>query len=475
MKRLVVVSNRVAPIEEGTPPTGGLAVGLSEALQRTGGLWFGWTGDVVDGPGGKVKVESSGAVAFATVDLSRDDYEAYYNGCSNQALWPLLHYRVDLMTFKREHYRGYLHVNEKFAKVLKPLLDPGDVIWIHDYHLIPLADALRRLGVRQPIGFFLHTPFPPRQIVSAFPGHKDLFQRLFAYDLVGFQTAADLECFRDYVERELDGEVRSPDSLRLSGRDLRVGAFPIGIDTENIEELAATGESVRRTRRLRESFGDAELIIGVDRLDYTKGLFDRLQAFQTFIERHEDERGRVVLLQIAPPSRTGILNYKHTRELTNALAGEINGRYGEPYWMPIRYLNRSFSRRTLAGLYRMSRIGLVTPLRDGMNLVAKEYVAAQRPEDPGVLILSCFAGAAAELEGALIVNPYDYDEVAEAIYRGLHMPIAERCERWTEMMAVLRDNSAAIWCTRFIDFLVSARAALRQPPPEQRAAVRAAS
>jgi trehalose 6-phosphate synthase len=454
--RLVVVSNRVAMTDPGSKAAGGLAVGILAALKRSGGMWFGWSGEVRENAPLAAECGEQDGITYATLDLRQRDYEQYYNGFANRGLWPVFHYRTGLLQYQREDFAGYLRVNRQFAQHLAPLIKPGDLIWAHDYHLLPLASELRQLGIEQPMGFFLHTPFPAAEILRVLPPHHQLMRALCAYDLVGFQTEKDVEGFRDYLLRQAGGRAVGEGEMHAFGRKLRAAAFPIGIDVEGIAEQAAHAARSRHTRRLAESLRRRDLIIGVDRLDYSKGLPQRFRAFERMLELFPDTRGRVAFMQIAPPTRSEVPEYMAIRRSLETAAGHINGRFAEFDWMPLRYLNKSFAQRTLAGFFRAARVGLVTPLRDGMNLVAKEYAAAQDPAAPGALVLSCFAGAAQELGDALIVNPFDVDAVAEAIHQALTMPLGERIERWQSMMAVLRRNDIAHWRDCFVDALADA-------------------
>jgi trehalose 6-phosphate synthase len=444
MSRLVVVSNRVALPKESR--AGGLAVALRAALAEEGGLWFGWSGRKRRSPSGKLHREREGNVEYATLDLSREDFDAYYNGFANRTLWPLLHFRMDLVDYSRETYAGYRRVNALFADRLAPLLRESDIVWIHDYHLIPLAQRLRERGVGNRIGFFLHVPMPSPDLLAALPEHHELFAALSAYDLVGFQTVRDLERFQDYVRLFGDGRILTPGLMETSGgRRFRGGAFPISIDTATIARQSAEAIDKPSVRRLAESLTGRALAIGVDRLDYSKGLPERFRAFERHLERHPDQQGRLTFLQIAPPSRSDVPEYRILRSQLEGLAGHINGLHAVPDWTPVRYVNRNFSHAVLTGFYRLADIGLVTPLRDGMNLVAKEFVAAQDPQDPGVLVLSRFAGAAQELPEALLVNPYDLDGVADAIATAHAMPLRRRRERWRAMMDTLERHDITAW------------------------------
>ena len=449
MSRLVVVSNRVALPQENR--AGGLATALRAALSEEGGLWFGWSGRRVREASGALHEARDGDIRYATLDLSHEDHELYYNGFANRTLWPLLHFRPDLVDYRRETLAGYLRVNALFAERLAPLLREDDTVWIHDYHLIPLARMLRERGVGCRMGFFLHVPMPSSDLVAALPGHQALFGALAAYDLVGFQTARDVDRFRDYMRLFAGGRLLVDARVQdADGRIFSAQAFPISIDTAQIERQALQALRKPAVRLLRESLGNRQLCIGVDRLDYSKGLPDRFHAIARFLERYPQLRGQVTSLQIAPPSRSDVPEYRALREQLEGLTGRINGRHAEPDWTPLRYVNRNFPHDVLTGFYRVARIGLVTPLRDGMNLVAKEFVAAQDADDPGVLVLSRFAGAFNELPEALPVNPYDLDGVADALAQAARMPVAERRERWSAMMQRLRTHDITAWRRRYL-------------------------
>ena len=457
--RMVVVSNRVAPVNEGRAAAGGLAVAVLAALRRSGGIWFGWSGKVVTVPDETVDLTESGRVARASVDLGERDYEEYYNGFANATLWPLFHYRVDLVNFERGNYIGYRRVNVDFARKLTSVLRPDDIIWAHDYHLIPLGEELRRLGVRNRMGFFLHTPLPPRELLATLPVHKELMRCFSFFDLVGFQTETDRSHLCTYLAREAGARVEERAGgavVRAFRRTFRVEVHPIGIDTGYVERNAAATAGIAEVERLQTSLAGRRLIIGVDRLDYSKGLPQRFDAFAQLLRTYPRNLNRVSLMQVAPPTRGGVAEYSETRRTLETLAGHVNGALADVDWVPIRYLNKSFSRRTLFGFLRLARVGLVTPLRDGMNLVAMEYLASQPPDDPGVLVLSRFAGAAQYLPDALIVNPYDVEGVAKAIQAALTMPLEERRDRWRKSMQVLRSNSVEVWYERFVTRLAEA-------------------
>jgi trehalose 6-phosphate synthase len=454
MGRLVVVSNRVSL--PGETRAGGLAVALRAALAERGGLWFGWSGRTVSGPSGEMHEEREGDTRYLVVDLSRRDFDDYYNGFANRTLWPLLHFRMDLVDYTRQTYAGYRRVNELFADRLVPELREDDLVWIHDYHLIPLAQRLRERGVGNRIGFFLHVPMPSSDLLAALPEHREVFAALSSYDLVGFQTGRDLERFQDYVRLYGGGEVVGAGVLAMpGGRQFHGGAFPIGIDVPTITSQAARAVKRLPVKRLRESLSGRRLAIGVDRLDYSKGLPERFRAFERHLERHPEQGGQLTFLQIAPPSRSDVPEYRQLRRELETLAGHINSGHATPDWTPVRYVNRNFAHEVLTGFYRTADVGVVTPMRDGMNLVAKEYVASQDPEDPGMLVLSRFAGAAHELDTALQVNPYDLDGVADALAQALAMPLPERRERWRAMMDTITGYDIHAWRRDFLDRLAA--------------------
>ncbi|MFC7704816.1 alpha,alpha-trehalose-phosphate synthase (UDP-forming) [Plastorhodobacter daqingensis] len=470
MGRLIVVSNRVpVPDRNGNPPAGGLAVAVHAALQSDGGIWMGWSGETTEGEPGPPTVRQEGNISYVLSDLSQTDVDEYYNGFANRVLWPIFHLRLDLAEYARREMAGYFRVNRLFAERLVPMIQPDDVIWVHDYHLIPLADELRKRGVTNRIGFFLHIPWPPADIMFAMPIYDTILRSLASYDLIGFQTDYDLENFIGCLRREGCGDqIRGPDGgdiavgnntgagswIRACGRDFAAAAFPIGIDTARFASLAARVTARGQVRDMRRSLEGRALIIGVDRLDYSKGIAQRIDAYERFLQNNPDDRERVTMLQVAPKSRSDVPEYRAMQDAIATQCGQVNGRHGTINWVPIRYVNRSLSRAILAGLYREARVGLVTPLRDGMNLVAKEFVAAQDPEDPGVLVLSRFAGAARELAGgAVFCNPYDTDQTASAIAQALSMPLAERQERWQRMMGRLLDYDITHWCRDFMTAL----------------------
>lgn len=452
LSRLIVISNRVSRPSSGNQ--GGLAVALSQALRESRGIWFGWSGEVTDNFNGHIGFAEDEGVKTATIDLEEQDVDEYYNGYANKTLWPLFHFRIDLAEYARDFEGGYNRVNKRFAETVSPLIEPDDVIWVHDYHMIPLGQMLRDRKLKNRIGFFLHIPWPPTRLLVSLPHHTKLVQSLFAYDVVGFHTEEWLESFRHYVEREMGGSVDG-DKVTLGDRTIRAIACPIGINAREFAEAATSDPAQEMYEKVRRSLQDRAMIVGVDRLDYSKGLEERFNGYARFLRDHPEQHGQVVLTQIAPPSRGEVESYQQIRATLDSTAGRINGEYSDVDWTPIRYVNQGYPRDKLAGVYRAAKIGLVTPLRDGMNLVAKEYVAAQDPENPGVLILSRFAGAAAQLKDALLINPYSPEEMSDSIVKALAMPLDERKRRWRAMMDCVEDEDISWWREKFTSRLMA--------------------
>jgi trehalose 6-phosphate synthase len=452
--RLVAVSNRVNVPRPRATPAGGLAVGVLAAMRSRGGLWFGWSGEVTDDEPGAAALTVRQDVSFATIDLPRDDFEPYYGGYCNGALWPMFHYFIGTVQYSESQHAAYARVNRLFAERLHPLLRDDDLVWVHDYHLIPLSRELRALGVTRPLGFFLHIPFPHAEALRALPGFESLVRDLLAYDLVGFQTRRDLACFRSAVAEVLGpGALRPDDFVQHGGRRTRLGVFPIGVDVESVQHEARHSLSSDSVKRMASGLLGRRCVIGVDRLDYSKGLVDRFLAYERYMEAHPENLNRITFLQIAPLSRADVRTYAKIRRSLEQAAGRINGRFADTDWTPIRYLNRNFSHETLMGFLRNACVGVVTPVRDGMNLVAKEFVAAQDPADPGVLVLSTLAGAAEEMDDALLVNPRDPRAVANAVHQALIMPLDERRARHERLMQGLRRDDIHAWHGRFVQQL----------------------
>jgi trehalose 6-phosphate synthase len=463
VNRLIVVSNRVS-VDGNNPSQSGLGVALSAALKESGGIWFGWSGEQAAVFNGEIDLRRRAGVTTATVALEQQDIDEYYDGYANRTLWPLFHYRIDLAQFERGFAGGYQRVNRRLAVTVAPLIEPGDRLWVHDYHLIPLGSELRRRGYRNPMGFFLHTPWPPRRLLTTLPEAKSLVESLFAYDVVGFQASEWLASFLDYATGEMAACVGKDGFVRLGGRRTRFITCPIGIDAEAMQTLVA-GEEARAVHdRMRASAAGRAMIVGVDRLDYAKGLEERFLGYERFLAEHPEQRNQVFLLQLAPPTRAAVESYQRIRNTLDALSGRINGAHADLDWVPIRYVNQGYPAGALAGIYRAARVGLVTPLRDGMNIVAKEYVAAQDGNDPGVLILSRFTGAAEQLEGAVLVNPHSAEEISDAIRLALDMPLEERIQRWRLMMNNVERENVIWWRERFTEALRGVHAGVLRAP-----------
>ena len=468
MSRLVAVSNRVTVPRRVVPP-GGLALGVHAAMQSRGGLWFGWSGEIADREPESARIVIRDRITYGTIELTQADHDQYYLGFCNGALWPLFHYFLDAVHYHEEQYEAYLRVNRTFAHKLYPHLEPDDLIWVHDYHLIPLAQVLRELGAQQPLGFFLHIPFPHIEALRALPVYGELMRSLIDFDFVAFQTERDLDCFRSAVVDLWGPEAIAPDgSVSACGRRTTLDHIPIGVDVDAVNAAAVAAQASDAVQRMVAGLVGRRCVIGVDRLDYSKGLVERFDAYARFLEAFPENQNRVTFLQIAPLSRTDVRAYAQIRRMLEQAAGRTNGKYADTDWTPIRYLNRNYPHPNVLGFMRSSQVGLVTPLRDGMNLVAKEFVAAQDPGDPGVLVLSTLAGAARELTGALLVNPKDTSGVARAIQQALQMRLPERRDRHQQMLDVLRRNDITHWHTRFIEGL------RRAVPAPQRPAARAA-
>jgi len=452
--RIVIVSNRVAvPETPRAPVAGGLAVAVKAVLKNRNGLWFGWSGKVDDAAAGaEPHTIQMNKITYSLIHLSNLDYQEYYNGLANRVLWPILHYRVDLQEYSRADATGYMRVNRLLADKLSSFIREDDVIWVHDYHLMPFGRELRAKGHKNRIGFFLHIPFAPPDIAQALPSHREILGSLAYYDLVGFQTENDRDNFANYLTLHGARQMRNG-AYEIDGLRVRLGAFPVSIETAIYARMARNAARSPLVRRVKESLGECRLILGVDRLDYSKGIPERIKGFERFLEGHPHWHSRVTLLQITPKSRSEIKEYSDMEAEVTGLIGRINGRFGDVAWTPIRYVNKSYSRTALAGIYRAADVTMVTPLRDGMNLVAKEYVAAQDAANPGVLILSEFAGAAKELHGALLINPHEADAVAAALARALEIPLDERRARHAPMLEYLLENDIKAWSEEFLSAL----------------------
>ncbi|TWJ06727.1 trehalose 6-phosphate synthase [Altererythrobacter ishigakiensis] len=433
---------------------GGLAGALNSALKDYGGIWFGWSGEESEDRTGNINLQRNDGVTTATIDLSTRDIDEYYNGYANSTLWPLFHYRLDLTEYERETGKGYERVNERFAECVTPLIEEDDLVWVHDYHLLPLGERLRSRGLKNRIGFFLHIPWPPARLFVSLPYHERLVRTMLDYDLIGFQTEEWLESFLHYCRKELGADVdENSGQISFEGQTAIARAYPIGIDWEHFQAQGAKEEAKVAEKRLLSSTRDRTAMIGVDRLDYSKGLPERIDGIGRFFDQHPERVRDLVFIQIAPPSREDVESYQKIRTELEQKTGQINGARSEVDLVPIRYVNHGYSHAELYGFFRASKIGLVTPLRDGMNLVAKEYVAAQDPDDPGVLILSRFAGAAHQLGDAVLVNPHSPDDLSHAIRVALDMPLKERKARYLAMIDTIRDDNVQDWTKRFCEDL----------------------
>ncbi len=456
MNRLVVVSNRVPAPSAAGAQAGGLAVALEALMGQRGGLWFGWSGAVSESTATRT-VETDG-VHYATIDLTPEEHDRYYNEFSNGTLWPLLHSMPELMTFDRRNAQVYRAVNDRFAASLEPILRPGDLVWVHDYHLMALPALLRARGVSAPIGFFLHIPFPSPDMLASVPESAALVRDLLDADLIGFQTDNDAENFAEAACRLGNAARAGGGWLSVGTRRVRLGVFPVEIEPHDFAAMAGDAWLGAPSERLRRSLSGQQLILGVDRMDPTKGLLQRMAGYRRLLETRPAWHRRVTLLQIAAESRKDVVAYKDLREAVEQEAGSINSAFSEPDWTPLRLIARAGARSTMAGYMREARVGLVTPLRDGMNLVAKEFIAAQNPQDPGVLVLSRFAGAARQLTSALLVNPHDADEVADALDTALTMSLPDRQARWSLAWDAIKDSSALGWGRTFVAALLRATA-----------------
>ncbi|MBY0567988.1 MAG: trehalose-6-phosphate synthase [Hyphomonadaceae bacterium] len=465
MSRLIVVSNRISKAApEGASSQGGLAMAISAALRQSSGIWFGWSGNATEEFTGQISMQRENDVTVATIDLEAQDIEEYYNGYANRTLWPLFHYRIDLTQYERSFGEAYARVNKRFADTLLPLIGPDDIVWIQDYHLIPLGRELRERGVKNAIGFFLHIPWPARELILTLPRHRQLVESLFHYDVIGFHTEEWKNAFQSYVIHDADGMTLSDGRITAFGRTVRPGAFPIGIDAEAFKSLGASEPAKESYDRLVESKAGRKMLLGVDRLDYSKGIDERLLAYERLLNENKELRRKIFLLQISTYTRSEVGAYQDMIARLDALSGRINGAHAEMDWIPIRNVHRMHSREELAGIYRAADVALVTPLRDGMNLVAKEFVAAQDEADPGVLVLSRFAGAAWQMRDALIVNPFSQEDVADAVKRALKMPLDERRRRWRALMDGVERDDVNAWRDSFVAALHEARDQGRKPP-----------
>ncbi|MFE8595579.1 bifunctional alpha,alpha-trehalose-phosphate synthase (UDP-forming)/trehalose-phosphatase [Archangium violaceum] len=462
MSRLLLVSNRlpvtVKSDKDGVSvvrSAGGLATGLRGPHERSGGVWIGWPGDVSRlTPPQRASVEAQlTELRCVPIHLSASEVGRFYEGYSNQVLWPLCHYFLDRIPRQDRDWDVYRKVNERFADLVARQYQPGDTIWVHDYQLMLVPALLRARLPQARIGYFHHIPFPSSEIFRSLPHRVELVRGLLGADLIGFHTHTYVRHFASTLMRLLGLET-VVDRVEHEGREVRLGAFPMGIDAQAFENLANDPGVLDEVRVHREKSSGQRLVLGVDRLDYTKGIPRRLLAVQRLLEREPAWRRRLRFIQVAVPSRTGVADYTAYREKVDELVGRINGLYGGVHNVPVHYLYRSFNEKQLAALYRAADVMLVTPIRDGMNLVAKEFCAA-RPDEDGVLVLSEFAGAADELGDAMIVNPYDVDGLADALETALEMPQEERRTRMRTLRARVKEYDVHWWVRSFLDTLES--------------------
>ncbi len=459
-KRLLVVSNRLPFTAVKTqeevqlrPAAGGLVSAMIPIMKARGGLWFGWGGGITPEKFRDLSFRRMEQAGFSVrfVELSDKEVNRYYYGFSNRTLWPLFHDFVEKAQFRDDQWRAYLSVNRKFAQAVASEIREGDLVWVHDYHLALVPQFLRELVPSARIAFFLHIPFPSPDIFFCLPWREPLLWGMLHSDLVGFHVAPYARNFLKCVEGLFSEAEAMPDGegLRVQGREVRLGAFPISIDFTRFEEAAASRAVLTRSRRLRGTLGERHLLLGVDRLDYTKGIKERLLAVEKFLEKYPESRRKFVFLQLTVPSRARVKEYGEMKREMEEIVGRINGQFTEEGTIPIHYLYRSVPFSQLVAYYLTADVALVTPLKDGMNLVAKEYVASQ-VQNRGVLVLSEFTGAALELKEAITVNPYNVDEVADAIQSALTMPEEERAERMMGLRRTVRENDVHHWARSFL-------------------------
>ncbi len=460
---LLVISNRLPEfghLEPDDPDrkrnVGGLVSALEPALRARGGMWLGWSGRTVpDSEPPESGVIDDGPTQLAWLDYRESWYRHYYSGFCNQALWPVFHSFPAQVTFSDVDWEAYLQVHEAFADAATAQIGKNGTIWAHDYHLLMFARAMRRRGHLGPMGHFLHIPFPSLDIFSMLPWADEILDGMLDFDLLGFHTPQHVDNFRSCAAALLPVRI-AEDVVHHRGHATHIAAMPIGIVPDTFREPSEPAV-LEEIDAMMRSLGDAKLVLGVDRLDYTKGIPERLIAFGRLLELQPEWRGKVSLVQVSVPSRADVPRYAEQRATIEAIVGRINGEFGEAAWVPIRYLYRSYARPQLASLYRAAAVGYVTPLRDGMNLVAKEYVAAQDPKNPGVLLLSKFAGAAAEMKDALLTNPYYPDGMARDLHRALSMELPERRARHAKLLATVQRSNAVTWAEGFLDALAACR------------------
>ncbi|HKO14920.1 MAG TPA: bifunctional alpha,alpha-trehalose-phosphate synthase (UDP-forming)/trehalose-phosphatase [Gemmatimonadaceae bacterium] len=457
--RLILVSNRLPVTVKsgiGEPrverSVGGLASGLRAPHERPGSVWVGWPGPLERlEPAVRERVlRRLSRLRVAPIALTSREVRAFYQHIANGVLWPICHDRLDHLPLRVTGWRTYERINARFADAAAAEYRPGDAIWVHDYHLLRVPALLRERVPEARVGFFLHVPFPNPEIFFALPTRRWLVEGMLGADVIGFHTRRYRGHFTAALRRLLDVEMDADGTVSYQGRRIVLGVFPMGVDAAELAERAAAREVTSEVLELRSP--TQRLLVGVDRLDYSKGIPRRLLALERLLQEHPEWRERVRLVQVAVPSRSKVGAYRQLRREVDALVGRINGRFATPAWTPIHYLYRSVPETMLLALYRTADVMLVTPVRDGMNLVAKEFVAA-RTDESGVLLLSEFAGAAEELTDALLVNPYDVDGVAEAIHRALVMDPVERRRRMSRLRLQVAAHDVHHWSGAFLDAL----------------------
>ncbi|HEX7020948.1 MAG TPA: trehalose-6-phosphate synthase [Gemmatimonadaceae bacterium] len=457
--RLLVVSNRlpITFVSDGSKPvvrrsSGGLATGLSGPHERSGGLWIGWPGDTHGLPAAasaEIRRQLDD-LQLVPVEITRDEQRVFYEDISNAVLWPICHDRLDQLPLRVEGWEVYERVNQRFADAVVANYRPGDLIWVHDYQLLRLPALLRARLPHARIGFFLHVPFPNPEIFFTLSARGWLVEGMMGANVIGFHTRRWRGHFTAALRRLFHVEMDADGTVSWSGRRVALDVHPMGVDAEALSRRASEPAVVAKGDEFRA--GISRLLVGIDRLDYSKGIPRRLLAFEQLLRRHPEWRERVRLVQVAVPSRGGVSAYRKARAEVDGLVGRINGDLSTPTWTPIRYLYRSVPQLTLLGLYRAADVMVVTPVRDGMNLVCKEFVAS-RTDDDGVLVLSEFAGAADELTEALIVNPYDVDGVADELHAALTMPEDERRRRMRALRRQTSEHDVHRWSERFVAML----------------------
>ena len=451
--KTLIVSNRLpmalARDKDGTfqfqASSGGLVSGLREVHGRGESKWIGFVGHETRTPGQNAHLAKHG---YCAVDISSREYELYYDSMSNGSIWPLFHYRADAMKFSQEAWDAYVRVNQRFADAVISIAEPDDWIWVHDYQLMLLPAMLRERRPNQSIAYFHHIPFPASDVFRIFPRRDELLQGLLGADLVGFHTLEYVSNFAVSITRLLGYDTHL-DTIVTDQRDVRIGAFPLGVDVNFAQKTARSDVVQAAELQFKKDLGDVAVILGVDRLDYTKGIPQRLLAFREFLDTNPSMRGHCTLIQICVPSRGEVSAYKKLRADVERLVSQINGKYAHPGYVPIQYIHRAVSSVELYALYRMASVAMVTPLRDGLNLVCKEYVAS-RTDDSGVLVLSEFAGAAAELGEAIKVNPYDIGGMAQALAQAIMMPKEEQGLRMRALRRRMVEFDNIAWAGAFM-------------------------